>query len=84
VAPWDAFVGAVRDGVLEGWAVPSAGPARARLAAAVAHALRFDTWRSLARAEGLDDADAADLMVTLAHAAAGPSAADDARGACPA
>ena len=84
LAPWDAFAGSVRDGLLEQWPVPNPGPARARLAAAVAHALRFDTWRSLARAEGLDDADAADLMVTLAHAAAGPSAADDARGACPA
>jgi AcrR family transcriptional regulator len=79
VAPWDAFVGAVRDGLLDGWAAPGAGPARARLSAAVAHALRFDTWRSLARAEGLDDAEAADLMVTLAHGAAGTSAARPAR-----
>jgi AcrR family transcriptional regulator len=82
VAPWDAFVGAVRDGLLDGWAVPTPGPARARLAAAIAHALRFDTWRSLARAEGLDDAGAADLMVALAHGAAGPPPADDARGTC--
>jgi hypothetical protein len=36
----------------------------------MAHALRFETWRSLARAEGLGDADAADLMVTLAQSAA--------------
>jgi hypothetical protein len=40
------------------------------LAAAIAHALRFETWRSLARAEGLQDEDAADLMVALAQAAA--------------
>lgn len=74
LAPWDAFVGAVRDGLLEGWVAAGEGaptsPARARLAAAVAHALRFETWRSLARAEALGDAKAADLMVTLAHAAA--------------
>ena len=68
LTPWEAFVGAVRDGLLEGWAAP--GPARARLAAAVAHALRFETWRSLARVEALGDAEAADLMVTLAQAAA--------------
>ena len=72
MAPWDAFVGAVRDGLLEGWVASGDGeePARAPLAAAVAHALRFDTWRSLARAEALGDVGAADLMVTLAQAAA--------------
>jgi AcrR family transcriptional regulator len=68
VAPWDAFVGAVRDDLLEGWEAPE--PARARLSAVVAHALRFDTWRSLARVEGLGDPATADLMVALARAAA--------------
>jgi hypothetical protein len=43
---------------------------RPRRAAAIAHALRFETRRSLARAQALDDAAAADLMVTLARAAA--------------
>ena len=72
MAPWDAFVDAVRDGLLEGWAAPgpAPGPARTRRAAVIAHALRFETWRSLARAEALGDAAAADLMVTLAQAAA--------------
>jgi hypothetical protein len=37
--PWDAFVGEIRDGLLEGWKTPR--PARARLAAAVAHAPRL-------------------------------------------
>jgi AcrR family transcriptional regulator len=74
LAPWDEFFSAVREPLLEGWAAP--GPARARLAAAVAHALRFDTWRSLARVEALGDAEAADLMVTLAQAAAGTSPPD--------
>jgi hypothetical protein len=45
-----------------------------RLAAAIGHALRFDTWRSLAHVEGLDDAEAADLMVAFARAAAAPDA----------
>ncbi len=66
LSPWDAFVREVRDGLVEGWVEP--GPRRVRLAAAVAHSLRFETWRSLARVEGLSDAEAADLMVTLAQA----------------
>ncbi len=60
----------VREGLLDGWGVE--GTARTRLAAAIAHALRFETWRSLARAEELGDAEAAGLMVTLAQAAAAP------------
>jgi hypothetical protein len=67
LTPWEKFVGRVREELLEGWG--AAGPARARLAAAVAHALRFETWRSLARAEGLGDAETADLMAALALAA---------------
>ena len=68
LSPWDEFVREVREGLLDGWGVER--PARARLAAAIAHALRFETWRSLARAEGLGDVEAADLMVTFAGAAA--------------
>ena len=67
LTPWEEFVGRVREGLLERWETP--GPGRARLAAAVAHALRFETWRSLARAEALGEAEAADLMVSLAQAA---------------
>jgi len=77
LAPWERFVAEVREGVLDGWV--ARGPARARLVAAVAHAFRFETWRSLARAEGLGDADAADLMVALAQAAAGPARRSPAR-----
>lgn len=73
VAPWGDFVGTVRDGLLEGW--KARGRERARLAAAIGHALRFDSWRSLARAEELGDAAAADLMVDLAMAAAPVAAA---------
>ena len=70
-APWVAFVTAVRDGLLERWDADDRD--RARLAAALAHALRFETWHSLARTESLGDGDAADLMVALAQAAAAPA-----------
>jgi AcrR family transcriptional regulator len=66
--PWAEFVVRIREELVDRWNV--AEPPRARLAAAIAHALRFETWRSLARAEGLQDEDAADLMVALAQAAA--------------
>jgi AcrR family transcriptional regulator len=71
--PWDAFVADARDGIVEAWvsALPVAKAARARLTAVVAHALRFETWSSLARKEELGDEAAADLMVALAQAAAG-------------
>ncbi len=69
LSPWDEFVREVREGLLDGWGVE--GPARARLAAAIAHALRFETWRSLARAEALGEEEAADLMVTFSRAASG-------------
>ena len=67
LSPWDDFVAGVREDMLAGW--KAVGPRRARLAAAIAHALRFETWQSLARAESLGDADAAGLMVALAKAA---------------
>ena len=66
--PREEFVSRLREDLVERWGV--AGLPRARLAAAVAHALRFETWRSLARAEDLGDAGAADLMVRLAQTAA--------------
>ena len=66
--PWDEFVAGVREDMLAGWETP--GLSRARLAAAIAHAFRFESWRSLARAEGLEDSETADLMVALAQATA--------------
>jgi AcrR family transcriptional regulator len=63
------FVERLREDLVERWDV--AKSARARLAAAVAHALQFETWRSLAHAK-LAEEDAADLMVELAQAAAEP------------
>jgi AcrR family transcriptional regulator len=67
LSPWDEFVARVREELLGRWEVRE--PVRARLAAAIGHALRFETWRSLARLDGLGDSEAADLMVSLAHAA---------------
>jgi AcrR family transcriptional regulator len=49
---------------------PSRGRARARVRAAVGHALAYGTWRSLALEQGLADAQAVDLMVRLISAAA--------------
>jgi AcrR family transcriptional regulator len=45
------------------------GRRRARVHAAIGHALAFATWRSLARDQGLGDADAVDLMCALVAAA---------------
>jgi hypothetical protein len=67
MAPRDAILAAVREDLLAAWS--ASDRARPRLAVAIAHALRFDTWRSLARVEGLEDAEAAELMVDLARAA---------------
>ena len=47
------------------------GSTKKRLIAAIGHALRFETWQSLARREGLDDAAAAEMMVALAAGVAG-------------
>ena len=68
LAPFGGFAAEVGEDVLQRWKVRRS--ARARLAAAIAHAFRFETWRSLARAQGLRDMEAVDLMVTLARAAA--------------
>ena len=70
MAPRVQFIAAVRDDLLAAWA--GRDGTRPRLAAAIAHALRFDTWRSLTRVEALEDAEAAELMVDLARAAAEP------------
>jgi len=41
------------------------GRARARVAAAIGHAIAFLTWRSLAREQGLDDPEAVTLMAGM-------------------
>ena len=45
------------------------GRARRRTLAAIGHALDFSTWRSLAREQGLGDAEAVELMMGLVAAA---------------
>jgi AcrR family transcriptional regulator len=45
------------------------GAAARRTRAAIAHALSFATWRSLAREQGLDDADVVRVMSALVRAA---------------
>ena len=68
LAPYGQFMEAVREDLETAWSARE--DARVGLRAAIGHALRFDTWRSLSRVERLDDAAAADLMVELARAAA--------------
>ena len=48
---------------------PVRGRARARVSAAVAHAIDFQTWRSLTRAHGLRDDEAVRLMTGMVEAA---------------
>ena len=61
------FIASLNEPLLAGRAVR--GGSRRRTAAALGHALAFSTWRSLARDQGLADAEAADLMRALVEAA---------------
>lgn len=45
------------------------GTARRRTQAALGHAIAFSTWKSLVKAQGLSDAEAAALMRALVAAA---------------
>jgi AcrR family transcriptional regulator len=72
LAPRARLVRSVRDDLIAAW--QASDDVLPRLAAAIGHALRFDTWRSLVRREGLDDASAAELMIDLVRAAASPEA----------
>jgi AcrR family transcriptional regulator len=62
-AGYRQYLAAARDALVRGRR--SRGRARAREGAAIGHALAFATWRSLAIDEGLDDGQAAALMVRL-------------------
>ena len=62
-AGYRQYLAAARDALVRGRR--SRGRVRARERAAIGHALAFATWRSLALDEGLDDAQAAELMVRL-------------------
>jgi AcrR family transcriptional regulator len=65
-APLIGYWQTVRAALERGW--NTRGSKRARLRAAIGHAIEFDTWRSLTRREGLDDAEAVELMVRLVRA----------------
>ena len=65
-ARYHQYLEAARQALMRGRR--SRGRARTRERAAIGHALAFATWRSLALDEGLDDAQAAELMVRLAAA----------------
>lgn len=75
LAPWLTFVAVTRDALLEGWGEAGAHP---RLAATVTHALRFETWQSLAQHGALGNVDAAELMIALCEAAARMAKAENA------
>jgi AcrR family transcriptional regulator len=60
------YLGAARDVLMAGRRARGRG--RKRLVAAIGHSLSFETWRSLTREQGLDDAAAADLMCRLVRA----------------
>ncbi len=62
-----AYVAAAADVLIKGR--PERGRARRRVAAAIGHAVAFTTWRSLASEQGLDDRQAAELMLCLVAAA---------------
>jgi AcrR family transcriptional regulator len=65
--PYHDFLAFLREPLLTGRGLR--GRARRRTEAAIGHALSFDTWKSLARDEGLTDDEAAALMTSLVDAA---------------
>jgi AcrR family transcriptional regulator len=62
-AAYHGYIDVSREALMRGR--KSRGRARTRERAAIGHALAFPTWRSLALDEGLDDEQAAELMVRL-------------------
>lgn len=68
MTPFRDLIGAVTEDLLRGWEVR--GKLKKKLAALVAHALEFETWRSFERT-GLTPDEAAELMAEAASAVAG-------------
>ena len=66
-ANFRAYLDAAHDVLMAGRS--ERGVKKARVRAAIGHALGFPTWRSLVREQGLDDAQAAELMTRLVAAA---------------
>jgi AcrR family transcriptional regulator len=63
-----SYMEAARDVLMTGWG--ARGARRKRLQAAIAHALAFSTWRSLAFEPRLDDTEAVRLMLAFVRNAA--------------
>jgi len=68
LAGYRAYLAEAADVLMRGRGVRRRVAERTR--AAVGHALAFTSWQSLAREQGLDDRQAADLMCRLVAAAA--------------
>jgi AcrR family transcriptional regulator len=66
-AAYIPYVTAVRDDLAAAW--ERGADANPGLRAALALALRFETWSALARDEGMTDEDAAELMVAMVRGA---------------
>ncbi|HZQ81395.1 MAG TPA: helix-turn-helix domain-containing protein [Gaiellaceae bacterium] len=66
-AVFRSYVAAARDALMVGRS--GRGKARRRERAALGHAISFSTWKSLAREQGLTDADAVSLLCALVAAA---------------
>jgi len=69
--PFTQYWEAVQIVLDRGWKMRGKG--RKLVRAVIGHAVEFETWRSLVRHQGLEDGEAAEIMVCLARAACGPS-----------
>ena len=70
-AGYHGYIAVVRDLMMRGRSVR--GRRRDEARAAIGHALAYTTWKSLASEQGLDDAQAAELMCGLVRSSACPS-----------
>jgi AcrR family transcriptional regulator len=64
LAPYFAYWEQVRDLLVSAWE-PKNARYLTRVHAAIGHASSFQTWRSLVREQGLEDAEAIELMVSM-------------------
>jgi AcrR family transcriptional regulator len=64
LAPYFAYWEQVRDLLVSAWE-PKNALYSARIRAAIGHAISFQTWRSLVREQGLEDAEAIELMASM-------------------
>jgi AcrR family transcriptional regulator len=62
--PYFAYWERVRDGLASAWETQDA-VCCTRLRAAIGHAISFQTWRSLVREQGLEEAEAVELMIGM-------------------